>query len=115
MDGFVSAIADNWFALFQTIGILAGLAFTSRALRMDARTRKAQMLVEITEQHRSIWLQMLQHPSLKRILRENADLSGKPPTVEETLFVNLILLHFASVMNAVRQKAMPEPGQSHLN
>lgn len=110
MAGFVIAwFETNWFALLQTGGIVAGLLFTGYAASRDNRSRKIENLLSIHDSHRTIWLQIFDDPQLLRILKPNARLAQKPVTLEERIFVNLIILHLTGVLAAMRLKVMEKP------
>ena len=105
----MSWLGSNWFNLLQTIGIVAGLCFTGRSLLFDARIRKISNLLSITEHHRSIWEQVLAHPKLSRVLEPHADLKSTPISLEERIFVNLIILHLTAVMAAIKGSVHSKP------
>lgn len=76
---------------------------------LNSRIRKVDTLINITQQHRAIWLKFLEAPALKRINKSNLDLAKHPVTDEEMIFVNLIILHLATVLIAVRRGILPKP------
>src|SRR5437762_1629442 len=86
--------------LLQSLGIVGGLLFTGISLKVDARVRRVQSLLKITEQHRNIWSRLYDNPELGRVTDSNADLEILPTTREEELFVQLLVLHLNSVYNA---------------
>lgn len=100
---------SNWFNLLQTTGIVAGLFFTGRSFLLDTRIRRISNLLNITEHHRSIWQQVFEKPSLLRVLSEEPKLDAKPVTLEERVFVNLIILHLTAVLTAIRGKVHEQP------
>jgi hypothetical protein len=105
----VTWLETNWFALLQTVGIVAGLFFTGYAASRDNRSRRIENLLSIHDSHRTIWLQIFDDPQLLRILKPNARLATKPVTLEERIFVNLIILHLTGVLAAMRLKVMEKP------
>ena len=108
----MSYLETHWFNLLQTIAIVAGLFFTGRNMLIDARSRRVQNLFAITQQHRSIWSEALSNPKLLRVLSLDANLRKKPVTLEERIFINLVILHVSALFDAVRQGLMKEvPGQ----
>lgn len=106
---FVEWFGSNWFNLLQTTGIVAGLFFTGRSFLLDTRIRRISNLLNITEHHRSIWQQVFEKPSLLRVLSEEPKLDAKPVTLEERVFVNLIILHLTAVLTAIRGKVHEQP------
>ncbi len=108
--GFLFAwLSANWFSLLQTAGIVGGLAFTSYSLTLNSRLRKFDTLIAITNQHRSLWLKMIESPHLKRIVEAQPDLTKHPITEAESTFVNLLILHMTTVLTADQQGICPKP------
>lgn len=108
---------DNWFVLLQSLGIIGGLFFTGISLRIDARVRRVGNLFEVTRQHREIWTELYSRPELKRVLDKEADVFLQPISVEEELFVNLLILHLASNHRAAREGifSLPTELRSDVN
>ncbi len=48
-------LETNWINLFQTVGIVLGLVFTSFSWRRDTRTRKLSNLLALKKEHRELW------------------------------------------------------------
>lgn len=103
----VSWLSANWFTVLQTAGIVGGLVFTGYNLRLNARIRKIDTLINLTQQHRAIWLKFLDSPNLKPVLEENRDMSKQPVTDDEGVFVNLIILHLTTAITAARSGIFP--------
>jgi len=97
---------ENWFVLLQSIGIIAGLIFTAVALQTDAKVRRIQNLLTLTEHHREIWTKLYERPELSRLLSSDRE---RPATVAEELFVNLVVLHLNSVYLATKQGVFTQP------
>ena len=104
-----NTIVENWFTLFQTVGIIGGLLLTSVALNFDAEVRKVSNEIEITKHHRTIWLELLNRPSLARILETSPDLEKNPVTLDEKLFVRLLILHLSTAFNAMEKGLLNRP------
>jgi hypothetical protein len=104
-----SWFAANWFSLFQTLAIVGALFFNAYSLLLNSRIRKVDTLINITQQHRAIWLKFLESPGLKRINKASLDLTKHPVNDEEMIFVNLIILHLATVLIAVSKGILPKP------
>ena len=109
MGIFVEWFGANWFNLLQTVAIVAGLFFTGRSFLVDTRIRRISNLLNITEHHRSIWQQVIDKPNLLRVLSAEAKLDIKPITLEERIFVNLIILHLTAVMAAIKGRVHEQP------
>lgn len=95
-------IIDNWFNLLQALGIIAGLLFSGLALRTTNKSIKAQVLLQITQQHREIWFRLFTQPELRRINKTDVDLNVFPITEDERLFLSMLILHMSAVVQAGR-------------
>jgi hypothetical protein len=60
----------------------------------DARAKEIDNLLSLSEQHRELWRAVPQRKDLSRIFRPDADVLPTPATVEETEFLNLVIVHF---------------------
>ena len=98
--GFSRWVATNWFELLQSVGIIAGLLFTTHSLRSETKMRRVGNLLAITESHRKLWTEFYRRPDLNRVLDERAHLRQQEITREEEIFVNLVILHLNSVFYA---------------
>jgi hypothetical protein len=107
--GFLEWFVQNWFNFLQSIGIIAGLLFTGAAFKRDAKSRQVVNLIEITKQHREIWLELYARPELVRILDSKADFENAPITVEEELFVGLLILHLNAAYHAIKDGMAMKP------
>jgi hypothetical protein len=105
LDWFV----QNWFTFLQSVGIIAGLLFTGAAFKRDAKSRQVVNLIEITKQHREIWIELYSRPELVRILDAKADLQSAPITVEEELYVGLLILHLNAAYHAIKDGMAMKP------
>ena len=97
-------LADNWFNLFSSAGIIGGLWFTAVSLRSDAKTRRIANLLTITANYREIWSEFFRSPRLARITDPNADVFREPVTLDEELFVGLVISHINSVFYATNDE-----------
>ena len=95
-------ISDNWFNLLSVLGIVASLLFTAVSLRSETKNRRISSLLSLTENHRKLWGKIFSHPELARILDADADLSMQPITLEESMYVGLIIQHLASAYQALK-------------
>jgi hypothetical protein len=100
---------DNWFALVQSGGIVAGLGFTGFALRSNTKALRIQNLFSLTTQHREIWSLVYSHPELSRILESKVDLAQNPVTAEERLFINFLILHLTDSFVAIKTGLFTSP------
>lgn len=99
----VAWLGANWIDLIQTTGVVAGLLMSAAALRMDTRVRRTEVILRLTEAHRDIWERLVEQPSLARVLEPGVSPSDAPPSPSERRFVQLVILHLATVRQAVRE------------
>ena len=97
-------IADNWVTALNAAGVVGGLFFTACSLHSEAKTRRVANLLTITKNHRNIWADFYRNPGLARVLDTAADVTRKPITREEEIFVNLVILHTNSVFYATKDE-----------
>jgi hypothetical protein len=86
-------LAEHWFDLAQTVGILGGLLFTAHAIRRDEKARTITNTIAVNEQYSRIWHEFYERPELARILNPDVDLNKQPVSSNEALFVKTLLLH----------------------
>lgn len=94
-------IAEHWFDLLQTAGIIGSLWFTSVSLRSETKTRRIANLLTITANHREIWKVFLYDKDLARVRDASADTTKQPVTEAERVFVIFVILHMSSVFHAM--------------
>lgn len=97
---------QNWFELFSSVGVVAGLIFTAISLHSETKTRRVANLLTITSNHRELWKELLIDPALARVLETAPDLEARPITPKEQLFVNMVILHVASNYFAMHDQLM---------
>ena len=102
-------ISHNWFALAQTVAVAAGPLLVGIAFLFEARARRVQNLIQLTQQHRDLWERMCSQPELARILDLGADLAKKEVTAQEEIFVIFIILHLSSTYYAIRSGFFRKP------
>ena len=107
--GSLHWLAENWFALLNSVGVVGGLLFTGHSLRSETKTRRIANLLSLTQGHREIWKHVFTHPQLSRVLDPSADTAGKPVTREEEIFVNLVIQHLSVVFHAMRDELTIQP------
>jgi hypothetical protein len=49
--GVFNWLAEHWFDLIQTVGIIGGLLFTAHAIRKDERARTISNTIALNEQY----------------------------------------------------------------
>jgi hypothetical protein len=93
-------LAENWFNLFSSLGIIGGLWFTAVSLHSETKTRRVANLLTITASHREMWKQFFKFPALTRVVDPSANVATNPITPAEELFVGLVISHLNSVFYA---------------
>ncbi len=91
---------ERWKEIFEIGGTLAALLFTGVALHIDARVRRAQTIIEITKQHRELWVHFYDRPGLAGLLDKKRDMAAHPLADEEVHFVNFLLNHLRATFYA---------------
>lgn len=104
-----SWVAENWFNLLSAIGIVASLLFTAISLRSETRTRRVGNLLTLTHNHRELWSELFERPNLKRVLEAKPDLSKRPITLDEDVYVNMLIQHLGSAFQALRNGLTIKP------
>ena len=92
--------AGKWFEIIQTGAVIFSLLATVHTIREDTRSKKVQNAIALTSNHRELWSMMLQNPRLKRVLNPKANIVKKPPTAEEELFVQMMILQLRTALKA---------------
>ena len=101
--------SENWFNVLSAVGIVASLVFTAVSLRSETRIRRIGNLLTLTSNHREIWSQLFDHPSLGRVLSPTADLSKVPMTLNERWYANLVIQHLNSAFEAIKSGLAVKP------
>lgn len=94
-------LAQHWFDLLQSLGIVGGLIFTGVVLRLDIRSRRITNLIDLTQGHREIWSQFGKRPELRRVIDPKVDIAKTGVTDAERIFVTLVIVHLNSVYHAL--------------
>jgi len=95
-------VAENWFGLLQTVGIVGSLLLAAYTTRKDERARRVGNSIAVNEQYRQIWRQLFEHPKLSRVLAKDIDLEKEPVSTEEELFVTMLIQHLSTVYRATK-------------
>lgn len=98
--GIESWSIERWRSLLEIVGPVAALLFTALTLHIDARVRRAETIIEITKQHRELWMYFYERPSLSRLLDKDRDLKVHPLADEEVHFVNFLVNHLRAAFYA---------------
>ncbi len=102
----------SWLAgsgqLIEALALIGSLCFTAAALRADVKTRRAENLIRITENHRTIWLHFQDHPDLSRVLEPTPDLLASPVSPKEHRFVILLITHVFTAFKTTQAGLYPD-------
>jgi hypothetical protein len=93
---------QNWSSLVADIGIIGSLYFTAAYFRSDSRNRYASNLQAYADRHKALWSEVLQRKELNRLLLNEADIKAEPPTLVESKFAEIIMLHFETGWETAR-------------
>lgn len=93
---------QNWSSLVADIGIIGSLYFTAAYFRSDSRNRYASNLQAFTDRHKALWAEILQRKELHRLLLNEADIKAEPPTLVESKFAEIVMLHFETGWETAR-------------
>ena len=101
-------LADNWFNLFSSVGIIGGLWFTAVSLHSETKTRRIANLLTITANYREVWKEFFQTPALARVIDPSANVIKKPVMPAEEFFVSMIISHISSVYEALKDELLTQ-------
>ncbi len=109
MKGMGGWVAENWFNVLSGAGIVGSLLFTAVSLRSETKTRRIANLLSLTQNHREIWSDLLDHPALKRVLDNSANPEKEPMTLDERLYINMVIQHLGSAYQAIKSGLTIKP------
>ena len=95
-------LAENWFNLFSSAGIIGGLWFTAVSLHSETKTRRVANLLTLTANYREVWKEFFRSPELARVIEPSANVAKQPVTPAEEFFVSLVISHTSSVYEALK-------------
>lgn len=93
---------DHGLDLLNAAGVVGGLLFTGYSLHSEIQTRRIANLLTLTESHRDVWRELIRDSRLQRILEPHPELELQPVTLEEEVFVNLVIQHLSIVFHTLR-------------
>src|SRR5262245_23758503 len=94
---------------FETLGIVGGLLFTGAGFRRDAKARYAQTLLEITAQHRELWMYFCDRKELAALFDPKRDMLARPLTDDERRFIGWVLNHVSAAHFAAKARVHRSP------
>jgi hypothetical protein len=102
MGDMAQWLAENWFNLFSSAGIIGGLWFTAVSLHSETKTRRVANLLTLTANYREVWKEFFRSPELARVIEPSANVAKQPVTPAEEFFVSLVISHTSSVYEALK-------------
>ena len=111
MGDFWNWLGQHALQIIEKGGIITGLFFTGFALRADLRSRHADILMRLTENHRSLWIYHDEHSGLKRIFQTKVDLTAAPVTAQESRFIQYFINHVVVTFRARKLGLYTSPEQ----
>jgi hypothetical protein len=93
-------LGEHWFDVLQTASILAGFFTAAYTMRTNTSERKIGNLFALTTSHREIWSKLYEQKELSRVLSPSVNLRQHPVTLEEELFVHILILHVRTAFKA---------------
>lgn len=96
--------AQSWLDLLQSVGIVSSLLFGAYSIWREERGRQVGHLLSVIGQHRDIWKELYQRPELARVLHPEVNLQQSPISVQEELFVKLLIQQLGGVHQALRAR-----------
>jgi hypothetical protein len=102
-------IANNWFNLLSSAGIIGGLWFTAVSLHSETKTRRVANLLTVIQNHRELWSDFYRSPQLSRVMDASVDIVRQPVTREEDRFVKLVIQHLNGVFQAMQNALVIKP------
>ena len=100
---------EHGFDLLGALGIIASLGFTAFTVRKDEKSRRIANLLTLTQSHRDVWKELFSNPRLERILEADTDLTRRPVTKEEEIFVTLVIQHVNIVFYTMQDELTIPP------
>ena len=102
-------IVENWFNLLNGLGVVGSLLFTAVSLCSETRTRRIANLLSLTQNHRELWSELFDRPALGRVLDRSAKLEKESITLDEGLYVNMVIQHLGSAYEAIKSGLTIKP------
>jgi hypothetical protein len=93
--------AEHGFDLIQAVCVVGSLLFAAYTFHKDEKSRRIANLLAIQQEYCDIWQALYDRPELARVLQQDADLNTHPVTVQEWLFVKMLILHLDNVRRAM--------------
>jgi len=95
-------LAQHWFELLQTVGIIGSLGLAAYTAWKDERARQIGNSIAISNQHRELWKSVYGRSDVRRVLNDDPDLNAQGISLAEELFVTTLISHLSTVFRAMK-------------
>ncbi|MDR3548572.1 MAG: hypothetical protein P4M11_09980 [Candidatus Pacebacteria bacterium] len=95
-------LAENWFDVLSTVGIIGSLWIAIITLRSDAKAKRTSNLIALTANYIEIRKEHAHNPKLIRVDDPAADVEKQPVTPAEESFVCLAINHASSAYETLK-------------
>ena len=106
MGDMVEWLAQNWFTVLSSVGIVGSLLFTAVSLHSETKTRRVANLLAVTANYCTIWKEFINQPNLARVMDARANLEQEPVTPAEEMFVNMVIHHISTTYYAMHDELL---------
>ena len=113
MDKLLSLWAEDPAAILRLAFFTIGTILAIITLRKNTKSTQIGNLLSITQSHRDIWSKALEDEDLTAILSGDFDISDI--TRKQRMFINFIILHFASSFEAQKRGALIKAEQLRMD
>lgn len=101
--------------LFQTVGVVGGLFYTARAMRLQAKAQIIESRFHQIERQAAIQEALATRPELARIHDPHANLAAEPVSNDELRFVKMMISHLYGSYFAMKNGALNKPDGLELD
>lgn len=96
-------LAQNWFELLQSIGIVGGLLFTAYATWRNDHSRRISNSIAISNQHRELLQPIYSQSDVTRVLDQCADIRKQPISLAEENYTIARVGHLSTAYRAIKK------------
>jgi hypothetical protein len=108
-------LAENWFDVVSTVGIIGSLWIAIITLRSDAKAKRTSNLIALTANYIEIRKEHAHNPKLVRVDDPAADVTKQPVTPAEESFVSLVINHTSSAYETLKDDLLVEQAGQRLD
>lgn len=108
-------LAENWFDVVSTVGIVGSLWMTVLSLRADTKAKRNSNLIALTTNYIEIRKEHAHNPKLVRVDDPTANISKQPVTPEEESFVSMVINHASSAYETLKDDLLVKQAGQRLD